>query len=52
MSPKKFWPIGEMRRVHAQRARKLRRRGVETIPFGRSKTGRVTYVWFPYSYSS
>lgn len=43
----KRWPIGTVRKVHAQRARKLRRRGEDVRPFGLTVTGRAIYVWMP-----
>jgi hypothetical protein len=37
---------GEMRIVHCQRARTLRRRGEDVRYVERTKTGRARYVWF------
>jgi len=37
---------GSTRYVHAQRARKLRRRGEDVRPFGSTSTGRARFVWF------
>lgn len=43
------WPIGMVRYVHAQRARKLRRRGENVRPFGVQCFGRhkVVFCWMP-----
>jgi len=45
--PKKVWPVGSVREVHAQRARKLRKRGVAVKLLKVSLHGRSVYVWFP-----
>lgn len=36
----------DMRIVHSQRARKLRRRGEFLQRLGRTRTGRARYAWF------
>lgn len=38
--------LGEMRIVHGQRARKLRRRRVPLMYLGRTSAGRAEYAWF------
>lgn len=39
--------IAPVRYVHSRRARKLRSRGENVCPFGRTSTGRAICVWFP-----